>query len=390
MSLRKYLLIFGMLSATPILAQHTVTIEVMGKPELLNKEDFFITGSFQRWQPGEARWLVKKSADGKYVAVIKDLKSGLLEYKFTRGNWRTLESTADGRLVAPRSAIIKKDTAIVANIEGWRDQFPASTASAQVQLLDSAFYIPQLKRSRPVRIYLPKDYATSNKKYPVLYMHDGQDLFDEATSEGRIGPLEWGVDETIDAAAKKCIVVAVDHHADKKMRVKEYYTNANTDNPEVEGKAYLEFLVKTLKPYIDSHYRTLADKKHTAVAGSSMGGLLTFYAGLYYPKVFGTLGVMSPSVWLDDRNIYRELENLKPDPQIKNQRYYFYAGGNENRIKPDSSFVRMHDDVKATSDLLREKQDPTMQIAINPVGRHGAWYWRLAFPAFYDWLSKGW
>ena len=376
--------------SAPVIAQHTVVIKVGGRPDFLKSEDFFITGRFQKWQPGEDKWQVKINSDGDHVIVIKDVKSGLLEYKFTRGNWKTLESTADGRLVAPRSAIITKDTVIEARIEGWRDHFPASTASAQVQVLDTAMYIPQLKRTRTVRIYLPKDYKTSKRKYPVLYMHDGQDLFDEATSEGRIGPLEWGVDETIDAAGKGCIVVATDHHADKKMRIKEYYTNANSENKGVEGKAYLEFIVKTLKPLIDKQYRTIPDKKHTAMAGSSMGGLLTFYAGLYYPDVFGSLGVLSPSVWLDERNIYRELEQLKSDSQIHNQRYYFYAGGNENRMKPDSSFVRMHDDVKATSDILKEKVNPDLQIAINPSGRHGAWYWRMAFPAFYKWLSEGW
>lgn len=371
-------------------AQHKITIRLDGIDDLARKEGIYITGSFQKWQPGDEKWKILPDAGGNYEVILDGIKAGLLEFKFTRGDWKTLESTADGRLVAPRSIIVKKDTVLQCHIDGWRDQFPASTASAQVHMLDSAFYIPQLNATRPVRIYLPKDYANSKQKYPVLYMHDGQDLFDEATSEGRIGPLEWGVDEAIDAAKNKCIVVAVDHHSDKKIRVKEYFTLPNSAYPQVEGKQYLEFIVETLKPYVDRNYRTLPDSRHTAMAGSSMGGLLTFYAGLYYPNVFGFLGVLSPSVWLDERNIYKELEQLKPDPKIKNQHYYFYAGGNENRLKPDSSFVRMHDDVNAASGMLKERQNVSLKIAVNPSGRHGAWYWRMAFPVFYDWLSTQW
>ncbi len=383
-----FLLLAAWLTLPAISAQHKVTIEMAGRPREHADDPFFITGSFQRWQPGEREWEVRRGADGKYRIVVDKAPAGLFEYKFTRGSWQSLESTRDGRLVAPRRAVISGDTLISCTIEGWRDDFPASTASPQVSVMDTAFFIPQLQRTRRIWIYLPDDYAASSKKYPVLYMHDGQDLFDEATSEGRIGPLEWSVDETIDAAPRKCIVVAVEHHADKKMRIQEYYVRSNAGNPEVEGAAYLDFMVNTLKPFVDKKYRTLPDKAHTFMAGSSMGGLVTFYAGLKYPGVFGALGVLSPSVWLDDGNINRELEQLKPDPGIREQRYYFYAGTNENRQKPDGSVVRMHEDVGAVTRLLKEKAGPEIRVAIFPDGRHGAWYWRQAFPLFYEWLMK--
>lgn len=372
-------------------AQHTVTIEVTERPGPHANEPFFLTGSFQRWQPAEEKWQMKPDENGRYVMKVPGIKSGfLLEFKFTRGSWKTLESTADGRLESPRTATIRSDTTIRCVIEAWRDDFPPSTASPQVTLLSKTFYIPQLDRYRRIWIYLPKDYATSGKRYPVLYMQDGQDLFDEATSEGRIGPLEWNVDETVDKAARQCIVVAVDHHSDKTGRIKEYYLEGNQDYPEVEGERYLSFLVNTLKPYIDSNYRTIPDSRHTALAGSSMGGLFTLYSGLRRPDVFGILGVLSPSIWLDYGNIYKEIDRIRKPSEVNRQRYFFYAGGNESRLKPDSSFVRMHDDVSGAMAALKTKVNPEMEVRVNPAGRHGAVYWRMVFPELYAWMSRDW
>ncbi len=372
-------------------AQHTVTIEVTGRPDLHENEPFFLTGSFQRWQPAEEKWQMKPDENGRYVMKVPGIKPDfLLEFKFTRGSWKTLESTADGRLESPRTATIRSDTTIRCVIEAWRDDFPPSTASPQVTLLSDSFYMPQLERYRRIWIYLPKDYATSGKRYPVLYMQDGQDLFDEATSEGRIGPLEWNVDETVDKADRPCIVVAVDHHSDKAGRIKEYYLEGNQDYPEVEGGRYLSFLINTLKPYIDSNYRTIPDSRHTALAGSSMGGLFTLYSGLRRPDVFGILGVLSPSIWLDYGNIYKEIDRIGKPSEVSRQRYFFYAGGNESRLKPDSSFVRMHDDVSEAMAALKKKVSPEMQVRVNPAGRHGAVYWRMIFPELYTWISRDW
>ncbi len=377
------------LVAVPVslFAQHTVTIEVTGRPVAHQEEAFFITGSYNRWSVAEPT--MQMLADKSYRIQIKNVRdSFLLEYKFNRGSWQTLESTKEGRLVAPRSAVITKDTTITCVIEGWRDDFPASTASAQVHVMDTAFFIPQLNRYRRVWIYLPADYKTSNKKYPVLYMHDGQDLFDEATSEGRIGPLEWGVDEVIDALPKKCIVVGIDHDPDKKIRIEEYFVNTNPDQAKADGEKYLDFIVSTLKPHIDKQYRTLSDKRHTFLAGSSMGGLITFYGGLLYPDVFGSLGVLSPSIWLDHENIYKQLNDVRKKKSIQKQRYYFYAGDNENRAKPTGGFVQMHVDVNAATAVLQKNFNPQIKKTITPGGRHGAWHWRIAFPAFYEWLTK--
>ncbi len=369
-------------------AQYSLKIIIDSLPEKYFDDALYITGNFNRWVPAESAMRLKKDNSGLYTIELENIKEGLFEFKFNRGSWQKLECTPEGKLADPHKTIIRQDTVIRTVIHGWRDDYPASTASPQVHLLDSAFFIPQLNAYRTIWIYLPKDYDVSGKKYPVLYMHDGQALFDEATSQGRTGPVEWGVDETIDKSAKGCIVVAINHNKDKNKRIQEYYIHNNPDYDTVYGKQYLEFIVKELKPFIDKHYRTFSDKKHTYMAGSSMGGLLTLYAGLIYPDVFGALGVLSPSVWLDYGNNYKEIERLKQRKKYDSQRYYFYAGGNENRMKKDSSYVQMHNDVKETVKALQKKTQPEINIAVNPEGRHGPWYWSLAFPAFYEWLTK--
>ncbi|MBX3255448.1 MAG: alpha/beta hydrolase [Chitinophagaceae bacterium] len=370
-------------------AQHTVTIEITQLPDKHAGAPVFITGNFNKWIPAEAALQMQRNSSGQYTIALKNIKAGLLEFKFNRGNWQKLECTAEGRLINPKQVIISSDTVISTVIHGWRDDYPVSTALPQVQLLDSAFFIPHLNVYRGIWIYLPEDYNNSGKKYPVLYMHDGQDLFDEATSEGRIGPVEWGVDETIERSGKDCIVVAINHAADKNRRIREYFVHPNTQYDTVYGKDYLRFIVETLKPYIDKHYRTLPGKATTFMAGSSMGGLLTLYAGLLYPDTFGALGVFSPSVWLDEGNSYKEIAAIKPGKVYKTQRYYFYGGGNENRMKPDGSFVEMSADVNLVIDALQKKIRPEIKRAVNPEGRHGQWYWGLAFPGFYEWLIQG-
>lgn len=383
---RYFLIVFLFLTGWASRAQHTVRVVVTGAPASHSGDVLYITGAFNRWSPNHPGSILQKTAGGLEY-TITGLKSGLLEYKFTRGDWKTLESTFDGRLVAPRRAIIHSDTTLYCKIENWRDDFPESTASPRVQLWKDSLYIPELGNYKKVWVYLPEDYGRSEKRYPVIYMHDGQDLFDEATSQGRIGPLEWGVDETIDSSKNGAIVVAIEHDHEKARRIMEYYVRPNSDNPEVYGVSYLNFIVKTLKPTVDKTFRTLPDKAHTAMAGSSMGGLLTFYAGLLYPETFGILGVLSPSIWLDEQNIYKEIAAVKSPGEIRNQRYFFYGGGNENRLKPDGSFVTMNEDVLRSSAEF-QKYGAEIRISVNPEGRHGAWYWRTAFAEFYHWISK--
>lgn len=376
-------------------AQQVFHVKVEQLPGTHVDEPVYLTGNFNAWNPADESLRLRPGADGKLeiTVTLEDVPSDRLEYKFTRGSWQRSECTAQGRLTGPRLAPLGQDTRIVVNIAGWRDDFPPNTATENVHLMDSAFYMPHLDRYRSIWIYLPADYEQSEQHYPVIYMQDGQHLFDEATSQGRIGPIEWAVDETLDASENPCIIVAINHQDRFEERENEFYVHPNSLFAEPEGQRYLAFIVETLKPYVDQHYRTLPDKKHTAIAGSSLGGLVSFYAGIHYPETFGILGVFSPSIWLDEGALERDLALLKSTDttlirEINTQRYYFYAGQQENRRKPDGSFVRMQDDVDRSVELFRQVAAPQIHSATHPSGRHGALYWREAFPEFYQWFVE--
>ncbi len=176
-----------------------------------------------------------------------------------------------------------------------------------------------LKHSRDVMVYLPPQYTQDpSRRYPVLYMHDGNNLFDRSTS---FGGSEWQVDENLEKlirsqAIEPVIVVGVYNTAD---RMAEYTWEAADLDGELhggQGANYARFLVEELKPLIDKTYRTRPQREHTAVMGSSLGGLVSFYLGLHYPQVFSKIGMMSPSIWWKDRALLKEVPKLSKDLKL--------------------------------------------------------------------------
>lgn len=166
---------------------------------------------------------------------------------------------------------------------------------------------PQLDNRRDILVYLPPSYTAGDRRYPVIYMHDGQNLFDEATSFG----AEWGVDQTLEAGAEhglEAIVVGIPNLGE--ARLDEY-------GPWADGRhgagghadAYLDFVAETVKPRVDRDFRTLPDRGNTGIAGSSMGGLVSLYAFFRRPETFGFAGVMSPALWFGDRRVFGFVED---------------------------------------------------------------------------------
>jgi enterochelin esterase-like enzyme len=168
---------------------------------------------------------------------------------------------------------------------------PASTAQANVHVLP-AMTIPGLGRERTIRLYLPPGYETSTTRYPVLYMHDGQNLFDAASSF--LG--EWEVDESLNLLAQtkhlEIIVVGIDN--DGEHRKQELTAWDNPRFGKAEGAAYMDFIVDVVKPYIDAHYRTIPNRNSRGLVGHSMGGYGASRIGMKHPDVFGSLYIMSP------------------------------------------------------------------------------------------------
>src|SRR5690606_34099894 len=169
------------------------------------------------WNPKHANYQFRKN-ENHFILTVS-LPAGKHEFKLTRGGWNTGETAKEGASLPNRIINVTGDMEVDLVVKDWADHFNAtpvkSTANAQVKILDSAFYIPQLDRTRRVWIYLPDNYASSGKKYPVLYMHDGQNIFDDASSYSG----EWGVDEALDSLATGCIeiiVVAIDNGGEKR------------------------------------------------------------------------------------------------------------------------------------------------------------------------------
>jgi predicted alpha/beta superfamily hydrolase len=251
-----------------------------------------------------------------------------------------------------------------------------STAGAGVHVLAQRLAVPGLGRERTIRLYLPPSYETSPaRRYPVIYMHDAQNLFDEATSS--FGQ-EWGVDETLDAFARtrgfEAIVVGIDHGGDERIHELSPWTNPKYG--PAQGEQYMAFVVDVVKPFIDAHYRTLADRAHTAIAGSSMGGLASHHALLRYPRVFGKAAIFSPSYWYS-AEVYAQ---TAAHPWPADTRVYLYVGGREGGESVS--------DVQRMMSLLATPGRPGGDITlhIEPAAGHDERAWRAEFPRAVAWL----
>jgi predicted alpha/beta superfamily hydrolase len=366
------------LSVLPVslLGQFKVTI-IVAAPAPITSSNIYIAGGFNNWMPNDPLTKLSTADDGKFVIRFSGSSGGKYEFKFTCGSWQTVETAGDGKDVGNREIVIGSDTTLYFTVAAWKTTAASSmkqhTTSKNVQIIDTSFMMPQLGRTRRIWIYLPTGYASSSKRYPVLYMHDGQNLFDEATAFSG----EWSVDEAMDSVANACIVVGIDNGGSKRMN--EYNPNDTEKYGKGEGKEYLAFIVETLKPYIDKQYRTIKDKQHTWMAGSSMGGLITFYAGLYYPNIFGGLGVFSPSFGIVP-DLPKQIEAQEKKAAHGKQSWYFYAGAQESKqMVPDMHSVAMQ---------LQHLTKPDVKIDVNPAGKHNEPTWKAVFPAFYSWLVK--
>ena len=207
----------------------------------------------------------------------------------------------------------------------YHDVYPADAGHrvAGNVLVAQNVLSPQLHNSRDIMVYLPPSYNQSSSRYPVLYMHDGQNLFDHATSFAG----EWCVDDTLETLASteglEAIVVGIPNTGSS--RLDEYSPFVDQAHGGGRGNLYIAFIANTLKPLIDKQFRTLPQRRKTGIMGSSMGGLISLYAFFRREDVFGFTGVMSPSLWFAKGAIYGYVENASYLPG----RIYLDAGTRE-------------------------------------------------------------
>ncbi len=351
----------------------TATLKIIISPIAKHAGDtLFIAGNFNGWNPHDISTSMLPNNQNVYQTKFTLNKEALIQWKVTRGNWDKVETDANGADIPNRMNDVKISTSQTITINGWKDDFPTNakkhTASPQVHIMDSAFNLKLLGRKRKIWIYLPKDYSTSNKKYPVLYMHDGQNLFDAVTS----GYGEWGLDETLDsifvATHKSIIVIGIDNLPEK--RLQEYNPYDENDYGTGEGKLYIQSLAQDLKPFVDKHYRTLPNAANTTIAGSSMGGIISLWAIMQYPKVFENAGIFSPAFW-----IAPQFKNDVP-VMLKNAKsnLFFYCGEAESKT--------MESDMDSIINEIKSVSKASVKRETVPNGQHNEQAWHLALPSF--------
>jgi predicted alpha/beta superfamily hydrolase len=245
-----------------------------------------------------------------------------------------------------------------------------------------AAYSPQLGNERDIVVYLPPSHGTSDRRYPVIYMHDGQNLFDPAASFTD----EWGADETMERLAAEygieAILVGIPNND---RRIDEYSPFHSPRMGGGLGERYVQFIAETVKPVIDADFCTLPDRAHTGILGSSLGGLISTYAFFQRADVFGLMGALSPAYWFAGKAI---VPYLKMQPYVPGK-IYLDVGTHEMGAKRNSAYFRQN--AYEIAKLLREKgyRDTVDLLYVEEYrAGHNERAWARRLPGALRWLLK--
>lgn len=272
----------------------------------------------------------------------------------------------------------------MADWQSYTDQRGEHTVTGEL-LITQSIYSPQLQNQRHLLVWLPPSYRHSKRRYPVIYMHDGDNLFDRTVSYSG----EWQVDESLTTLADEgleAIVVGIPNMGD--ARFSEY---SPYDSERGPGKAdlYLQFLIETIKPLIDADFRTYTDAPHTGIVGSSMGGLISLYGFLQHPDVFWLCGSFSPVFWYGDHALYALIQNRATGQG----RVYLDVGGREGTVyanlaadgkqmseaQADNAY---RDGVRRLHDELRQQgYDNNLLYVEDAAAQHNEAAWAQRLPA---------
>jgi predicted alpha/beta superfamily hydrolase len=336
----------------------------------------YISGNFNNWRTQVKEFMMEKIGNNLYHYKFShdfDYPVELL-YKFTKGDWSEVEIDSHGNRTENRSTLvhtgIQKE-----HVARWRKNWLPFKQSflPQVQLISDEFQIPQLNKTRKIWALLPHDYDNSSENYPVMYLQDAQNLFNESAEFGN-----WEIDKKLAVMSEykigKIIIIAIEHAEED--RIKEYNVG-KTVLGKGQGKKYIRFVTDTLKPFVDSNFRTKKEREFTGIGGSSMGGLVSIFSGLRNPEVYGKLMIFSPSLWV--------VPELKIDTKKANNadtKIYLYAGGDESKtmIEHTESFK----DNLISSEFVKDKSN--INLSINRQGKHSETYWSDEFPKAIEWL----
>lgn len=318
-----FLLLVPMILFAQDLRKLTIQVEVNNTPD---SSEIFICGNIPElgnWRPDEI-YLTKTGSNIWEKSFM--LPAGKkIEYKITRGTWNTEAVRENGSIPGNNVVIINNDTIIYIKISHWKDQFDYNL---RMKITGRVDYYKNLTGKgilpRDLLVWVPPDYSNdSTTRYPVLYMQDGQNLFDPNTAAFGV---DWRLDETADSLIKQDVIrpLIIVGLTSTDWRTEEY---TDTDT----GRAYMNFIVDKVKPFIDSVYRTLSGPENNIVGGSSLGGLISFILPWVYPDIFSTGICMSAAIKINNIDYVKNIEDFT-GPH-KNVRFYFDTGSDSLDLK---------------------------------------------------------
>lgn len=338
----------------------------------------FMAGNWNNWAANDPRFELKRADDGSYrLELPGSLIPGYpLEYKYTRGSWDSEETDRFGSVLGNRF-LSRHQAQVQDEVPRWKQQNLAYKKEfmPKIEILSEDFEIPSMIKTRRLSVLLPYNYHETDKRYPVVYLQDGQNLFDDFAPFGN-----WGLTKRLAVLAElgmaDVIVVAIDHA--EEQRIAEFTPSFRTRLGVGDGKKYVRFLADRLKPYIDQHFRTLPDRRHTGIGGSSMGGLISLYAGIMYPEVYSKLMIFSPSLWVSPQLHQQPILLHEPG----GMQVYLYAGGRESENML-ASMERLRAGLVAHTNAPEQLD---IHLSVDPEGQHNEHRWGIEFPYALEWL----
>ncbi|MDX2132932.1 MAG: alpha/beta hydrolase-fold protein [Planctomycetota bacterium] len=296
----------------------------------------FLAGTMNAWNPGDAKWKLQAQSDGRWRIVVPALADQKpIEFKFTRGSW-ALEELTEGLTPPANRTLPKIDASKLApgerptfdfRVPAWGDQKPGAAASAPeepVRVKGTVRRLPLAggvaSGTRELLVWLPPGYDDPRNaavKYPVLYLHDGQNLFEKPAS----APDEWHADETADelirlGRMRPVIIVGVPHAG--AQRVSEYLPVAALDaGTPARGDEHVEWLVREVLPLVERTFRVKPGADETGIGGSSLGAVIALHAASKHPDRFGLVLAESPSLVLGAPGVMRAwAESVAPPRRV--------------------------------------------------------------------------
>lgn len=369
-----------------VLVRLIVTLPQNGE-DLADSETVYIAGNLDvlgGWRP-DGLLLVRKD-DGKYLAEFRAASGAIVEFKVTKGQWATVEKDRWGGEIANRRFTVERaeddrnEHVIEVVVERWAGQETKPTTVVGKLELHRNQELSQTANNKAIAVWLPPGYGDSSRRYPVIYLQDGQNLFDQRTAA--FGQ-EWRVDETItdllgQQAIQPAIVVGIWNDSN---RIDDYTVDRDVQRQRGgKGEQYLRYIIEHVKPFVDRTYRTSAEREQTFIGGSSLGGLIALHACLEHPDIFGGCLALSPALHWNDDAILHLLERRERSWPAETK--LWFSMGAEEGGTPEAQQENLLRARKLAAMLSKDSTAGDNRIEYREIeqGKHNEASWSEQFP----------